>query len=74
MKRIYLVITIYILCVLGIFAYKPAMMFDANGDLKKFDYDGDNNSGSLLSIEITLGILAIFCYFIVLSLELVLSN
>lgn len=45
------------------------MMFKRDGELKIFDYDSDN--GTLLPIELILVIIAIICYLLVLSLELV---
>lgn len=53
------------------FLYKPAMMFDENGNIKHFNYEDSDTSGSLLNIEIVLCTLAIFCYFIVITLELI---
>jgi hypothetical protein len=46
-------------------------MFDANGELKHFNYEDNDTSGSLLSIEIALCILALLCYFVVIALELI---
>lgn len=74
MKRFYLVSLLYIICILTLYIYKPAMMFNADGSMKHFDYDETNNEGSLFNIEISLGIIAIFCYFVVISLECVISN
>lgn len=47
------------------------MMFDEDGNIKHFSYEDNDTSGSLLNIEIVLCILAIFCYFIVIALELI---
>lgn len=74
MKRMYLVVLLYILCVITIFTFKPAMMFDLEGNLKHFGYEENDISASLLNIEIVLVILAIFCYFVILALELILYN
>lgn len=71
MKRTYVVIMLYIICVLCLYAFKPAIMFDANGELKHFNYEDNDTSGSLLSIEIALCILALLCYFVVIALELI---
>lgn len=68
-SRIILSIIIYIICILLLFKYKPNMMFKRDGELKIFDYDSDN--GTLLPIELILVIIAIICYLLVLSLELV---
>lgn len=52
--------------------FKPAMMFDADGNIKHFNYEENDTSSSLLNIELVLTVLAIFCYFIVLAGELML--
>lgn len=70
MKRIYFVILLYVICLFAIFNFKPAMMFDGNGNIKHFNYDESDSSGSLMNVEIVLCFLAIFCYFIVISIEL----
>lgn len=72
-KRIYVVILLYITCLFLIFMFKPAMMFDAEGNLKHFNYEENDTSSSLLNIELVLSILAIFCYFAVLAAELMFS-
>lgn len=54
-----------------IFFFKPAMMFDDDGIIKHFDYEQNDTSASLLNIEIVMCILAIMCYFIVISIELI---
>jgi Ca2+/Na+ antiporter len=69
-KRMHIVILLYVICLFLIFLYKPAMMFDQNGNIKHFDYENNNTSGSLLNIEIVLCTFAMICYFIVLALEL----
>ena len=53
-----------------LFTYKPSMMFDINGNIKNFDYESNDSSGSLLSIMIVLPIIAIMCYFMVIIMEL----
>lgn len=72
-KRIHSVIMLYIICLLLVFFFKPAMMFDENGGIKHFDYEQDNTSSSLLNIEIVLCVLAIFCYFVVIAMELIIN-
>lgn len=72
MQRIYTVIILYILCLFIIFMAKPAMMFNPDGSMKYFSYDKSDQSASLLNIEIVLFIIAIFCYFCVIVLELIL--
>lgn len=73
LKRIHAVIMLYAICLLLVFFFKPAMMFDENGGIKHFDYEQDDTSGSLLNIEIVLCVLAIFCYFIVVAVELMIN-
>jgi len=72
--RIQIVILIYILCVVLLYSFKPAMMFDSAGNIKAFGYDNkiDDNGYSLLNLEIALVVLAIFLYFIILVIELIL--
>lgn len=70
--RIYLILVLYVICVLLLFVFKPAMLFDASGNLKHFNYDERDTKASLMNIEVVLFILAILCYFAVLVLELIL--
>ena len=72
MKRMYVVILLYITCLLLIFMFKPAMMFDEDGNIKHFSYEEQDTSSSLLNIELVMCILAIFCYFVVVAAELML--
>lgn len=74
LKRMHVVILLYVIILLLLFVFKPAMMFDDKGMLKHFNYDESDTTGSLLNIEIVLCVLAIFCYFIVISLELVIQK
>lgn len=69
-RRLNIAILIYIIALLLIFLFKPALMFDTNGDLKHFNYDDNDTQGSLLSIEIILVILALMSYLIVIALEM----
>ncbi len=68
--RIYLAILLYIIILLSIFLLKPAMMFDAEGNIKHFNYDAKDTTGSLLNIEVVLVFLALFCYFVIIAIEL----
>jgi hypothetical protein len=70
-NRIYNVIVLYVILVMLIFLTKPAMVFDASSKLKKFNYDERETSSSLINMEVLLSILAVFCYFIVISLEMI---
>lgn len=67
-----LALLLYVICLLLIFLFKPAMMFDAAGNFKHFGYEENDTSASLLNVEIVMIFLAIFCYFIVTAMELAL--
>jgi Ca2+/Na+ antiporter len=69
--RMPLAIVLYTICLLLIFLFKPSMMFDNNGNFKHFGYDETDRSASLLNVEIVLVMLAIFSYFVVLAMELI---
>lgn len=71
--RKYIVILLYVLCVILIFHYKPILIFDANGNIRHFDYeDNSEQSGTLLSIDIVLTMIALLCFIVILALELIL--
>jgi len=70
-SRITITVILYMTVLLLIFFYKPAMMFDAEGNIKHFDYDTSVNNVSLLSMEVILPIIALLCYFIVIIFELI---
>jgi hypothetical protein len=71
-SRKYIIILIYIILILLLFIIRPSMMFDYNGNIKKFGYNNNNeNMTSLLSIEIIIPLLAIISYIIYLSIELI---
>ena len=72
-SKFVLALLLYVICLLLIFLFKPAMMFDAAGNFKHFGYDDKDTSASLLNIEIVMIFLAIFCYFIVTSMELMMA-
>jgi hypothetical protein len=46
------------------------MMFDINGNFKHFGYDEADNSASLLNADIVFIVLALFCYFMIIAIEL----
>jgi len=73
-SRKYIVILLYICCVLLIFYFKPAMMFDTIGNIKQFNYEENDKSSSLLNIELVLTVIALLCFFIILSMELVFTK
>jgi hypothetical protein len=72
-SRLFLTILLYITLVFLIFIIKPSMMFDANGNLKHYDYNNTSET-SLLTIEIVLPFLALLCYFIIIILEMVIDR
>lgn len=71
-KRMFIAILMYVIALLSIFLFKPAMMFDERGELKHFSFNESETNGSLLNIEIVLCTLAILFYFIMIAIELVL--
>ena len=71
-SRKYIIILIYIIILLLLFIIRPSMMFDYNGNIKKFGYNNENeNMTSLLSIEIIIPLLVIISYIIYLSIQLI---
>ena len=71
-SRKYIIIFIYIIILLLLFIIRPSMMFDYNGNIKKFGYNNENeNITSLLSIEIIIPLLVIISYIIYLSIQLI---
>tara|TARA_B000000437_G_scaffold219417_1_gene201397 strand:- start:7118 stop:7342 length:225 start_codon:yes stop_codon:yes gene_type:complete len=71
-SRKYIIILIYIIILLLLFIIRPSMMFDYNGNIKKFGYNNENeNITSLLSIEIIIPLLVIISYIIYLSIQLI---
>lgn len=71
--RKYIVILLYVICLILIFHYKPILIFDANGNIRNFDYEDKNEeSGTLLSIDIVLTMIALLCFIVILALELML--
>jgi Ca2+/Na+ antiporter len=70
-RRLYIAILIYIICLFLIFLFKPAFLFDTNGDTKHFSYEDSDTSASLLSIEVVLIMIALFSYFMVIAIELI---
>jgi len=69
-SRIVYTILLYIVLVSLLIIIKPAMIFDANGNLKAFDYDNNSKSSSLINLEVILSVLSVFCYYIVISLQM----
>ena len=70
-SRILYTILLYIILVSLIIILKPAMIFDANSNLKTFDYDDISHSTSLINLEVILSVLAVFCYYIVISVQMI---
>jgi Ca2+/Na+ antiporter len=71
--RMPLAILLYTICVLLVFMFKPAMMFNEKGEFKHFGYEDADISASLMNIEFVLITIAVFCYFVVIAVELAVS-
>lgn len=71
--RMQLAILLYIIFLFLIFYFKPAMMFDINGNFKHFGFAENDPSASLLNAEIVLLVIALFCYFVVIAIELIVN-
>ena len=56
---------IFLIILLLLIYFKPSMMFDINGNIKKYD------EGSLLTLEIIVPFIALLSYFIVLVINVV---
>lgn len=59
--RIFVSILIFTVIILLLFLLKPSLMFDVGGNLKSF-----NINDSLITMDITVPIIAILSYFITL--------
>lgn len=59
--NILLSLLIFILIILLIFKFKPSMMFDLNGNVKKY-----NLRESILTLDLLAPIIALLCYYITL--------
>lgn len=59
--NIFIALLLYILILSLIYKFKPSMMFDLNGNIKRFDI---NNS--VITLDILTPILALLCYYITL--------
>lgn len=59
--NILLSLLIFILIILLIFKFKPSMMFDLNGNVKKY-----NLRESILTLDLLAPIIALICYYITL--------
>jgi hypothetical protein len=58
----------FITILLIIYLVKPSLMFNKDGTIKEFGYTEEK---SIITIFIAIPIIAILCYIIVLSLELI---
>lgn len=61
-------IILFVIILLLIFFFKPSLMFNKDGTIKNFGYTDEE---SVITIFIAIPIIAIICYIIVLSLELI---
>ncbi len=59
--NIFISIIFYILILALIYKFKPSMMFDLDGNIKRFDINS-----SIITLDIIAPILALFCYYITL--------
>ena len=59
--NIFIALLLYILILSLIYKFKPSMMFELNGNIKRFDI---NNS--VITLDIITPILALLCYYITL--------
>lgn len=60
-SRVFISVLLFSVFILLIFLFKPSLMFDANGNFKKFDI-----RDSIITIEIAVPIIAILSYFVAL--------
>jgi len=67
-----LTVLLFITLVILLFVFQPSMMFNENGDLKNFNYEGSANS-TLLPMILIVPILAILSFLIVLIIEMILT-
>jgi hypothetical protein len=65
---IFIAILIYILILLLIFLLKPSIMFDMNGNIKKY------NSKSLLTLDIIYPFIALLSYYFTLVIKIILIS
>jgi hypothetical protein len=65
---IFIAILIYILILLLIFLLKPSIMFDINGNIKKY------NSKSLLTLDIIYPFIALLSYYFTLVIKIILIS
>lgn len=69
-SRRIITIVIYLVIVAIIFATQPYIMFDSNGDMKKFGYKVDDET-TIIPVMLLLPILALILYLTVLMIELI---
>ena len=68
MFRLLFAIILYILIVATILFTKPAIMFNSNGDVKKWGLERDENT-SIFSPMIVFPLIAIICYYVAACIE-----
>ena len=64
----FIAILIYVLILLLIFLLKPSIMFDLNGNIKKY------NSKSLLTLDIIYPFIALLSYYFTLVIKIILIS
>ena len=68
MFRLLIAIVLYILIVAIILFTKPSIMFNANGDIKKWGIERDEDT-SIFSPMIVFPVIAIICYYVAACIE-----
>lgn len=68
MFRLLIAIVLYILIVAIILLTKPPIMFNANGDIKKWGIERDEDT-SIFSPMIVFPLIAIICYYVAACIE-----
>lgn len=69
-SRRILTLVIYLLIVSIIFITQPYVMFDADGNMKKFGYKIDDET-TIMPVMLILPLLALILYLIVLMIEII---
>jgi hypothetical protein len=69
-SRRIITLVIYLLIVSIIFMAQPYVMFDADGNMKKFGYKIDDET-TIMPVMLVLPLLALILYLIVLMIEII---
>lgn len=68
MFRLLFAIILYIIIVVTLIFTKPAIMFNSNGEIKKWGLERDENT-STFSLMVVLPVIAIMCYYVAACVE-----